>query len=390
MDAIFRGYKWDPQYFDNNTIAKHVLIISEKEHQELAQLTEKLTQETISSERFLVKNLRLSKNLKILKKLKKYLSLLKNYNSDNNIRLMRFDFHPIENGGWAISEVNSDVPGGFAESSILPQIALDLLKDSKLYFKSFSEVLVSEITKLIKPGGTIAFIHCTSYSDDRQMMQVLGDKLKLLNYKIIYAAADHLKFVNRKAFCVLDNNEGEIDMIFRFTPLEWMLAIKKQKCWHGYFNTSTPSCNHPVSIFTQTKRFPLIWDLLENNEIDLNTWRALLPETLDVRKSKNKADFIYKPTYGRVGEGISIREACKPDEYSKILKHVKRKPNQYIAQKRFAAKALTCERGEKFHVCLGAYSINGKAAGYYARLGSTPRIDSNSADIPVLIERSKK
>ena len=42
--------------------------------------------------------------------------------------------------------------------------------------------------------------------------------------------------------------------------------------------------------------------------------------------------------------------------------------------------------GEEFHVCLGSYSVDGKHAGYYARISKTPRIDSNAADIPVLIE----
>jgi len=31
LDVIFDGYKWDPQYADGGTIAKHVLVISETE-----------------------------------------------------------------------------------------------------------------------------------------------------------------------------------------------------------------------------------------------------------------------------------------------------------------------------------------------------------------------
>ena len=32
---------------------------------------------------------------------------------------MRFDFHPTI-AGWAVSEVNSDVPGGYNEATLLP------------------------------------------------------------------------------------------------------------------------------------------------------------------------------------------------------------------------------------------------------------------------------
>ena len=118
----------------------------------------------------------------------------------------------------------------------------------------------------------------------------------------------------------------------------------------------------------------------------MSTWRELLPDTLEVKDAKGKEGYIYKPACGRVGEKISIKEACEGDEYKKIIADVKRHPKKYLAQKRFNSKPLTGENGEEFHVCLGSYTVDGKHAGYYARISETPRIDSNAADIPVLIE----
>ena len=57
-----------------------------------------------------------------------------------------------------------------------------------------------------------------------------------------------------------------------------------------------------------------------------------------------------------------------------------------MAQKQFISKPLLGENGETYHVCLGSYTIELKHGGYYARISKTPRIDSNAADIPVLIE----
>ena len=131
-----------------------------------------------------------------------------------------------------------------------------------------------------------------------------------------------------------------------------------------------------------------MWDLLEQNGIKLDTWRELLPETLEVKEAKNKEGYIFKPACGRVGENISIKEACVDDEYEKIIADVKKHPSEYLAQKRFNSKPLVSEEGESFHVCLGSYSVDGKHAGFYARISKTLRIDSNAADIPVLIERS--
>jgi len=352
-------------------------------------MTEKLSAETIAAEKLLNSNLKLIGPLAVRRQIRKELPKMKNYQAEKHIRLMRFDFHPTVECGWAVSEVNSDVPGGFAESAIMPELAADLFEKGRYERKNLIEILTNEIAKKTKPGGRIMFVHCTSYSDDRQMMQSLGDRLQSMNFKIIYAAADHLVFKNNKAVSVLGGSTGEVDAVFRFTPVEWFVGIKPKK-WQGYFNTETPSCNHPVAVLSQTKRFPLIWEELEKLGANFSAWRELMPETLTVRQAKNKEGFIYKPACGRVGESIAIKEACAEEEYKKILQDVKRHPKRYVAQKRFNSLPLKTDEGEIFHVCLGVYSVEGRAAGFYARTSKLPRIDSTALNTPVLIERRKK
>lgn len=389
LNAIFDCYKWDPQFLDNNTLAKYVLVLKESEYKKLATLTEQLDVETIKAEKFLNQNLKLSKKLELPKKIYNELKKMKNYDSKKHIRLMRYDFHPTIDQGWMISEVNSDVPGGFAEASLLPLLAIKTLNLNNNYYSiNFGEILANSISKKVKKNGTIMFVHCTSYSDDRQVMQYVGDLIESYGFKSIYGACDHLKFINKEAFSILDGYEGKVDGIFRFTPLEWLKDVKP-KTWSGYFDTITPSCNHPIAIFAQTKRFPLIWDILENNNICLDNWKKLLPETVEVKKAKGKDGYIYKPACGRVGEKISIKEACDDDEYNDILKDIKKHPKNYLAQKKFNSKPLKSSDGKYFHICLGSYTVDGKHAGFYARISEKPRIDSNAADIPVIIERNK-
>lgn len=381
-------YKWDPQFLDNNTVAKYALVITKREHQELKRLTEQLDKETREAEEFLNHHLELAKPLVLPKSVHKEIRNMQNYEPKRHVRLMRYDFHPTQEDNWAVSEVNSDVPGGFAEASLMPKAALEVIGSKDYWFENFGEVLVNAISKKVIKNGRIMMVHCTSYSDDRQVMQFLGDRLKEEGFQIIYGAADHLRFKENQAYSILDGNEGKVDGIFRFTPLEWLTEIKPKK-WQGYFDTITMSCNHPIAIFAQTKRFPLIWDALEEKGISLLTWRKLLPDTIEVKDAKGKEGYIYKPACGRVGEKISIKEACKEEEYRKILADVRKHPKEYLAQKQFRSRPLTGENGEEFHVCLGSYAVDGEHAGYYARISSTPRIDSNAADIPVLIERDE-
>lgn len=385
LTLMFDCYKWDPQFLDNNTIAKYALVITQEEHEELKRLTEELDRETRAAEEFLNQNLELAKPLALPKKIRKEIKKMKNYEPDKHVRLMRYDFHPTKEGKWAVSEVNSDVPGGFAEASFMPRAALEFLKNPSYWYKNFGEILADAICRKVPKSGRIMMVHCTCYSDDRQVMQFLGDRLREKGYQVIYAAADHLRFQDNTAYSILDGNEGKVDAIFRFTPLEWLTEMKPKR-WQGYFDTTTGCCNHPVAMFAQTKRFPLVWEVLEQKGLDLSAWRELLPDTLEVKDAKGKEGYIYKPACGRVGEKISIKEACRDNEYKNILKDVKRHPKKYLAQKKFFSQPLLGENGEEFHVCLGSYAVDGKHAGYYARISKSPRIDSNAADIPVLME----
>ena len=388
LNAIFDCYKWDPQFLDHNTLASYVLVLKESEYQELVQLTEKLDQETIQAEEFINQNLKYASKLALPKKVFHELKKMKNYDRNKHIRLMRYDFHPTQDQGWMISEVNSDVPGGFAEASLLPLLAIKTLHLNHSYYSiPFGEILAESLSKKVKKGP-IMFVHCTSYSDDRQVMQYLGDFMESYGFQSLYGACDHVIFRNKEAYSILNGYETKLEGIFRFTPLEWVKDVKP-KTWSGYFDTITPSCNHPIAIFAQTKRFPLIWSTLEKNGISLETWKKLLPETVEVKKIKKKEGYIYKPACGRVGEKISIKEACEEGEYHKILKEVKRHPKQFIAQKKFCSQPIESPDGKSFHVCIGSYTVDGKQAGFYARISETPRIDSNAADIPVIIERNQ-
>lgn len=382
--VIFKGYKWDPQVEDHNTIAKNVVLMDQNTVEELENWAEKLAFETVQMEEALLKNPHLIKTLTLPKTIRKALSKIDHYDSSNHVRLMRFDFHPTPTG-WAISEVNSDVPGGLAEASILPQLA-------QPYFPEYApgentgKHLLSAFRKRAKTNGKIAFVHATSYADDRQVMQFLGDSFEDAGYHPVYASPDLIHWEHQQAVSLIHNEECSIDGILRFFPLEWMSNFPRKTDWKGYYTTKTPSCNHPIAMLTQSKRLPLVWDQLG---IDLSTWKKLLPETKPVQKNKLEDGWIYKPALGRVGSGITISEAIPSKELKLIYKAVRKHPNEWVAQKRFESQPIADADGTEYHLCLGVFTVDGKAAGFYGRISSYARIDENAKDIPVLIERKK-
>ena len=380
-NVIFNAYKWDPQVYDHNTVAKYVALIDQETAEQLEMWAEQLAEETILMEEATLENLSLAKELGLPKKIYKALKHISNYDRDKNVRLMRFDFHPTSTG-WALSEVNSDVPGGLAEASVLPEIAGEYFS-GYVPGKNVASILFEAFGAKTNKGGMIAFVHATSYSDDRQVMQFLSDYFSERGFNTIFAAPDHLRWVDKQAISILKGREGKVDGIIRFFPLEWFATLPQKSGWVGYFNSETPSCSHPIAMFTQSKRLPLIWDKLG---VDIPTWKKLLPETRDPRSIKAKDDnWIYKPALGRVGEGISIKAALAQKELSKIEKAVRKQPRNWVAQQMFKSQPLITQDGESYHICVGVFTVDNKCAGFYGRISLYPRIDDKAKDIPILV-----
>jgi len=401
-DVIFNAYKWDPQVEDQNTISKHVVLMHRETADQLETWAEQLSKETMLMEETLIKNISLAKDLGLPNKIYKNLNRLRSYDRRQNVRLTRFDFHPT-NTGWAVSEVNSDVPGGLAEASVLPGIAekyLDIFDYEP--GNNTAEKLFEAFKNKINKNGVIAFIHATSYADDRQVMQFLSDYFNSRGIDTIFAAPDHLKWINKKAVSVIEGRQCNIDGIIRFFPLEWLVTLPKNSHWIGYYDCETPSCNHPVAIFAQSKRLPLIWDKLN---IDIPAWKKLLPETKNPKAIKTQNnEWIYKPALGRVGEGIAIKGVMPEKERLKIEKEARRYSKDWVAQRKFESQPLlvgdgahdvpcinnneiSCQLCQLCHLCVGVFTVNGKRAGFYGRISPYPLIDSKAKDIPILISK---
>ena len=388
-DAIFNAYKWDPQFGDQSTVSKQIVLLDAETAEKLETWAERLSEETMAMEEELIANPGPAKELGLPKKIYRELPRLKNYSREKNVRLMRFDFHPVipataDGLNWAVSEVNSDVPGGLAEASVLPGIAKKYIGSEFAGYmpgENAAARIFEAFGGLIeKSGGAVAFIHATSYSDDRQVMQFLGDYFNNRGVETLFAAPDHIKWDGKKAVSVLKGRQCGVGGIVRFFPLEWLVSLPRSFDWRGYFDCEIPSCNHPAAIFAQSKRLPLIWDKLD---VEVPYWKKLLPQTADP-KSKNLrgSEFLYKPAFGRVGEGIIAKNPLSEKE-------VRRNSIDWVVQEAFKSRSLPAAdnagKTEDYHLCVGVFTVNGKRAGFYGRVSRYPLIDSKAQDIPVLI-----
>lgn len=387
-EVIFSCNKWDPQIGDINSISDHVVLLSSQTAKNLSLWAEALYSETLLCEKKLLRRPDLWKTIGLPRKLCKALLKTEGQQPSNAIALMRFDFHPIASDQWALSEVNRDVPGGFAEASTLPIIACQYFKARVPFEKNVIQVLSDQIEKLVSKGNMVAFVLCTSYTDDMQVMKSIAQNLKIKGLPCIFIAPDHIRWQKAGPISIAEGQEGLIGAIVRFYPAEWMPVLSSDSGWHNFFSHTVPAANHASAVITQSKRLPLIWEQLD---IEMPIWKQFLPETKEAAvalKDKNK-EWVLKPAFGRVGEGITVPNTMTAKELSNIRWNARLFSREWLSQRLFIAKELLNSRNEAQYLCIGVFVVNGKACGYYGRISDKPRINLYAQDIPVLIQGDK-
>lgn len=382
---MFDFCKWDPQVGDVSSLCEFPLILATEVWQQIAQVAEKLGAETLAAEAELAAAPRLHRALGLPRSLR--LSLKQNSHSVSDRtepRVMRFDFHYTRDG-WRISEVNSDVPGGFIEASAFTQLVAEHYPGTQPAGDP-AQAYVNAIQRCVANHDLgVAFVHATSYVDDRQVMIYLARLLAQRGIPGYLASPADLQWRDGQASVAHSSGMLPVAALVRFFPAEWLPNLDRRTGWNHFFGGSrTPLSNPGRAILTQSKRFPLVWDQLKTS---LPTWRTTLPQTCDPRHVHWQQDdqWVLKPALGRIGEAIGLRGVTDTKEWRAISRSARWWPRDWIAQQRFEAVPLM--RGDRrYYPVVGVYVIDGKACGIYGRLARRPLINYEAQDIAILID----
>ena len=381
--AIFKFCKWDVQCEDHSVLAQFPLLLDRKTAAYLNETAEVLSDETREAESEILKRPDLIDRLALPRRIRNvFREESSRENATRNVRVMRFDFHPTT-AGWKISEVNADVPGGFVEGTGWNSLFAEKWAGAQAPPEP-SERYAQAILEAVGANGLVALVHATAYSDDRQVMEHLARCFSKHGLRTCLVSPTHLHWNGKRPEIRAAFASGAPDGIVRFFPAEWLPNLADERQWRFYFQTGEASLSNPgCAILLQSKRFPLIWNDLDT---DLSTWRRLLPETRDVAELNGSLDesWVLKPALGRVGEKIGICGITSPRDFQAIVREVQRRNQNWIAQKRFDIVPVSTEAGRKYP-CIGVFTINGKAAGYYGRVADTPIVNQNAQDAAVLI-----
>ncbi|HEX5138445.1 MAG TPA: glutathionylspermidine synthase family protein [Planctomycetota bacterium] len=380
--AIFDCCKWDPQVGDASALAPFPLALEPRAWDELAGAAEALARETLAAEAELLARPDLHGRLGLPRELRRRVAEVPRLGATPGAaRVMRFDFHPTAEG-WRVSEVNSDVPGGFIESSGIARLVA-------AHYAGFApagdptRALADAVARATAPKALVGLVHATAYTDDRQVMAYLAKALEARGLRTCLVSPAHLRWEDGRARIACDWLDAPADLLLRFFPAEWLPETPAACGWpHLLRGGRTPVGNPAYAILTQSKRLPLAWDALET---PLDAWRALLPETRSPRDAPAPdGAWILKPALGRVGEAIGLYGVAEPKELRAAVRDARWHPGRWVSQRRFESVPVETAAGA-VHACVGVFTVDGRAAGAYGRVAPRPLIDGRAQDAAVLV-----
>jgi glutathionylspermidine synthase len=283
-----------------------------------------------------------------------------------------------------MSEVNSDVPGGFGEADALPGL-----------FQQFVSGVVAPISPLTVWGctieselkrGRVALLHAPGFLEDQQVVFALARELKARGFSPYFVQSpEALRWTYDGVASLAREPEVPICAVIRFFQAEWLARHHVKSGWQELFRTDgfTRISNPAHSVISESKRLPLSFPLLNST---FETWRELLPACIDPIALGNKVreDWVLKAAYANTGDAVHLGAEMSENAWTHLLRRAQKKPTEWIAQRRFETLTLESEQGP-VHPCIGVFVIANKAAGAYVRLSRTQVTDAYALEAPLFI-----
>ena len=297
-------------------------------------------------------------------------------------RCMRFDFHPTA-AGWRVSEINSDVPGGWTEATEFPKLYQPFNEGMELP-PSPLEAWSKSIRCHLPGGGRVALLSAPGFLEDQQVIFAFMRELTRHNIQTAAIQNPNALQWGSNGSCSLGSTGQPIHAVVRFYQLEWLARLNTASRWRELLLAQAiPVTNPTVSALSESKRFPLAFD----DSAAFPTWRALFPECRDPRDVPTAEwdEWVLKATYSNAGDAVYICAHHSKDKLRKLVAKALSEPLKWVAQRRFETATVESERA-LLRPCVGVYVVDGKAAGAYVRLASGPITDGSAQEAPLFIE----
>ncbi len=373
------GCKWDAQVGDVAALAPFALVLPRQGWTALAGEAEELTRELLAVEQALLRRPELWPRLGLPPRVRRALETSRPW-TPAAARVMRYDFHPTTDG-WRISEVNSDVPGGYNEATTFTKLVAESFPGLNPAGDPLA-VLADALAAQTRDLPRVALLAAPGYTDDFAVVSGLAAALRRRGRETIIARPEQLSWRDERAHLAGGARPRPVGAIFRFHQGEWMTRVAGDN-WQRLFRGGlTPVCNPAAAVLVESKRLPLLWTELD---VPVPSWLRLLPSTRAPCIAATGNGWLLKAAYSNNGDSVLGRGWPARRGFGGAMLHAMVRPGSWVAQRRFDSRPLATPEGP-MHLCLGVYTVDGRAAGLYARLSPQPVIDYLARDVAVLVE----
>jgi glutathionylspermidine synthase len=366
--------------------ASFPLLLDRNEWLSLARTAEKLTAEVLAAERELIGRIDLHARLGLPASIRQVFAKWGPDSVPPGVaRYMRFDFH-LTQEGWRISEVNADIANGFNVGSLFTELmAPYYLQCSRP--PDPARALAKAVLRAVGAGALVAVVRRTARARDCESKYLASEVRKQGMQAVIVSPGDLLWRSNGVPIIRGAGNRAP-DLLIPLLEVDWLPRLRPGSQWKRWFGRGWSMISNPgTSVLIESKRLPLVWDELET---PMPTWRtAIIPETCcpSQLKSVRGGEWVLKRAFGGVGQGVAIAGITSRRAYKEAARQAKRHPHGWVAQRRFEMVPIETPRGLR-HICLGIFTVDGKAAGAFARSSKTALIGLETEDAVVLLRKS--
>jgi hypothetical protein len=359
------------------------ILLDRSEWLSLARTAEKLTAEVLAAERELIGRTDLHARLGLPASIRQAFTKWNRDSSPPGVaRYMRYDFH-LTPGGWRVSEVNADIAGGFNVSSMFSELMAP-------YYPRCSRppdpvhAHAKAVRRAVGANALVAIVRRTVRARDCESKYLASELRKQGMQSVIVSPGDLIWRSNRAPIIRGQINRAP-DLLIPLLCMDWLPRLRPGSLWKRWFGRSWALMSNPVtSVLIESKRLPLVWDELET---PMPTWRtAIIPETRcpSGLKSMHEDDWVLKRAFGGAGQAVAIGGISSGQAYKEATRQAKRHPLGWLAQRRFEMLPIETPEGLR-HICLGIFTVDGKAAGAYGRSSKTALIGLDTKDAVVLL-----
>ena len=300
--------------------------------------------------------------------------------------LVRVDLLLGADGEWKACEINADCPGGHNEALGLPRLA----RAAGFHGGHDPTHVVPELVgrlRTLADGGAVGLLHATAYAEDLQVCALLARELERAGTRAILAPPTGVRL---RGGDLLIGAEP-VRALYRFFPTEWMAGQRSVEA----IARAVEACNvRTISsfahVFAQSKlAFARAW--ARAGASGSRAGLASIPEShevMDVAREEllgRRAAWVVKRAMGRVGDEVFVGPLCSDAEWAAIVDEVASRVAAgecWVAQRFVPQMPVPTPWGPRL-VTLGAYVLDGRFVGYFARLTTTSHVSHDALCLPV-------